>query len=97
MKDGGQYLYEILHKTDHIDRIYPDLRDISNDQHKCIFGRKRRKPFVGNGGSGQNGQACEIEGQRFKKETALDILKKRLALNEISLEEYKERKKAIDN
>jgi putative membrane protein len=38
-----------------------------------------------------------IPGQRFKKETALDILKKRLALNEISLEEYKERKKAIDN
>lgn len=38
-----------------------------------------------------------IPGQRFKKETALDILKKRLALNEISLEEYKEKKKAIDN
>lgn len=38
-----------------------------------------------------------IPGQRFKRETALDILKKRLALNEISLEEYKERKKAIDN
>jgi putative membrane protein len=38
-----------------------------------------------------------IPGQRFKRETALDILKKRLALNEISLEEYKERRKAIDN
>jgi putative membrane protein len=38
-----------------------------------------------------------IPGQRAKKETPLDILKKRLARGEISDKEYEEKKKLIDS
>lgn len=37
-----------------------------------------------------------IPGQRTKKDTPLNILKKRLALGEISKEEYEEKKKLIE-
>jgi putative membrane protein len=37
----------------------------------------------------------DIPGQRFKRETALGILKKRFAKGEVSLEEFEEFKKAI--
>ena len=38
-----------------------------------------------------------IPGQRMKKDTPLDILKKRFALGEIEKEEYQEKKKLIGN
>ena len=37
----------------------------------------------------------DIPGQRIKKDTPLDILKKRFARSEISEEEYKEKKKIL--
>lgn len=37
-----------------------------------------------------------IPGQRTKKDTPLNILKKRFALGEISKEEYEEKKKLIE-
>ncbi len=37
-----------------------------------------------------------IPGQRSKKDTPLDILKKRLALGQINNEEYQEKKKIIE-
>jgi len=37
-----------------------------------------------------------IPGQRFKKDSPLDILKKRLALGEITIEEYLSLKKNIE-
>lgn len=39
----------------------------------------------------------DIPGQRRKKDSPLDILKKRLASGEISTEEYQEKKKILDN
>jgi putative membrane protein len=38
-----------------------------------------------------------IPGQRTKKDTPLNILKKRFALGEISKEEYEEKKKLINS
>jgi len=38
----------------------------------------------------------KIPGQRAKKDTPLDILKKRLATGEISNEEYQEKKKVLE-
>jgi putative membrane protein len=38
-----------------------------------------------------------IPGQRVKKETPLDILKKRFARGEINKEEFLEKKKVIEN
>ncbi len=38
-----------------------------------------------------------IPGQRLKKDTPLDMLKKRFALGEIGKEEYLEKKNAIEN
>ncbi|GAA3560703.1 SHOCT domain-containing protein [Snuella lapsa] len=38
-----------------------------------------------------------IPGQRTKKDTPLNILKKRFALGEISKEEYEEKKKLIES
>ena len=38
-----------------------------------------------------------IPGQRLKKDTPLDLLKKRFALGEITNEEYQEKKKLIEN
>ena len=38
-----------------------------------------------------------IPGQRRKKDSLLDILQKRLALGNITIEEYSERKKILDN
>lgn len=38
-----------------------------------------------------------IPGQRAKKDTPLDILKKRLASGEINKDEYQENKKLIDS
>jgi putative membrane protein len=37
-----------------------------------------------------------IPGQRIKKETPLDLLKKRFALGDINKEEYEEKKKLIE-
>lgn len=37
-----------------------------------------------------------IPGQRFKKETALDLLKKRYAKGEINSREYQEMKESMD-
>ncbi|MCC8425495.1 SHOCT domain-containing protein [Mucilaginibacter sp. UR6-11] len=39
----------------------------------------------------------DIPGQRRKKDTPLDILKKRLASGEITPEEYREKKSIIEN
>lgn len=39
----------------------------------------------------------DVPGQRIKKETPLDILKKRYAAGEIDSEEFEERKKALLN
>ena len=39
----------------------------------------------------------DLPGQRTKKETPLDILKKRYAAGEIDSEEFEERKKALLN
>lgn len=39
----------------------------------------------------------DVPGQRTKKETPLDILKKRYAAGEIDSEEFEERKKALLN
>lgn len=38
-----------------------------------------------------------IPGQRAKKDTPIDILKKRFAKGEITIEEYNEKKKLIEN
>jgi putative membrane protein len=38
-----------------------------------------------------------IPGQRYKKDSPLDILQKRFASGEITNEEYQERKKIIEN
>lgn len=39
----------------------------------------------------------DIPGQRTKKDTPLDILKKRLASGEINKEEYDEKKKIVES
>lgn len=39
----------------------------------------------------------DIPGQRKKKDSPLDILKKRFASGEITTEEYQERKRMIEN
>ena len=39
----------------------------------------------------------DVPGQRRKKDTPLDILKKRYASGEINNEEYKEKKKNLEN
>ncbi|MEQ9261880.1 MAG: SHOCT domain-containing protein [Owenweeksia sp.] len=39
----------------------------------------------------------DVPGQRTKKETPLDILKKRLASGEINTHEFEERKKLLEN
>ncbi|MHB1279132.1 MAG: SHOCT domain-containing protein [Bacteroidia bacterium] len=39
----------------------------------------------------------DIPGQRKKKESPLDILKKRFAAGEINKEEYEERKKVLES
>ena len=39
----------------------------------------------------------DIPGQKTKKDTALDILKKRYAAGSINTEEYKEKKKHLEN
>jgi putative membrane protein len=38
-----------------------------------------------------------IPGQRYKKDSPLDILQKRFALGEITNEEYQEKKKILEN
>jgi putative membrane protein len=37
-----------------------------------------------------------IPGQRFRKDTAFDILRKRYAAGELTTEEYKEKKKLLE-
>jgi len=37
-----------------------------------------------------------IPGQRFKKDSAFDILRKRYAAGELTTEEYKEKKKVLE-
>jgi putative membrane protein len=37
-----------------------------------------------------------IPGQRFKKDTAFDILQKRFAAGELTTEEYKEKKRLLE-
>jgi putative membrane protein len=39
----------------------------------------------------------DIPGQRAKKDTPLDILKNRLALGQINIEEYNEKKKILQD
>lgn len=39
----------------------------------------------------------DIPGQRAKKDTPFDILKKRLASGQINIEEYNEKKKILQN
>ncbi len=39
----------------------------------------------------------DVPGQRKKKDSALDILQQRYALGQMTTEEYKERKKVLEN